>query len=374
MAEDGEGRMQPGFWRNRTVLVTGHTGFKGAWLCQMLAALGARVSGCALPPPTVPSLFELARVAQRLHRQATLDVRDGPALRRWVAEVRPEIVFHMAAQPLVRASYEDPVGTFETNVLGTVNLLEAVRATPEVRAIVVVTTDKCYENREWPWGYRENDALGGHDPYAASKACAELVAAAYRRSFFVATADRSAGAAVATARAGNVIGGGDWARDRLVPDCVRALLAREPIRIRAPSAVRPWQYVLEPLHGYLMLAERLCGDGGAAWSEAWNFGPSEADAHPVAWVVRRLCELWGQGARFETVSGPQPHETVALRLDCSKARTALGWQPCWDLDRTLADIVAWTSVYHAGGDVRAETDRQIDDYLRVCSRETDGKV
>ncbi len=340
------------FWRGKRVLVTGHTGFKGAWLTLWLSELGADVTGYALPPPTDPSLFDMAGVERRV-RHLVGDVRDEAALTRAVREGRPEIVFHLAAQSLVRLSYDQPVATYATNVMGTVNLLEAVRRCEGVRAVICVTSDKCYENRETARPYREDDAMGGYDPYSSSKGCAELVAAAYRRSYF-----DGAGAAVATARAGNVIGGGDWAKDRLVPDLLNGFAAGARPLIRFPSAVRPWQHVLEPLAGYLKLAEALW-DGAPAAADGWNFGPDETDARPVGWIADRLAALWGEGAHWETTGEPQPHEAHVLRLDCAKARRELGWRPAWALDEALRRTVAWRRALDAGADMADFTLQQV---------------
>ncbi|MBT0653783.1 CDP-glucose 4,6-dehydratase [Geomobilimonas luticola] len=354
-----------GFWQGKRVFLTGHTGFKGSWLCLWLASLGAEVTGYALEPPTVPSLYESARVGE-LVTSITADVRDLDRLKGEMTKAAPEIVIHMAAQPLVRDSYKIPVETYAVNVMGTVNLLEAVRNCPSVRAVVNVTTDKVYENREWVWGYRENEPFGGYDPYSNSKACSELVTAAYRSSYFATQEFNSStiqrhGAAVATARAGNVIGGGDWATDRLIPDIIRAILAGEPVRIRNPHAIRPWQHVLEPLSGYMVLAQRLYEDG-ARYGEGWNFGPAESDARPVEWLVKRLCERWGEGASYELDQGKHPHEARYLKLDCSKARAELGWQPRWSLEAALESIVAWTKMYRDGGDLRSACLAQIRAY------------
>ena len=350
------------FWQGKRVFLTGHSGFKGSWLCLWLHALGADVTGYALESPTNPSLFELARVDEMV-TSIIADIRDLERLKSEMAKAAPEIVIHMAAQPLVRDSYKIPVETYAVNVMGTVHLLEAVRACPTVRAVVNVTTDKVYENREWHWGYRENEPFGGYDPYSNSKGCSELVTAAYRSSYFVNSTFNSStlqrhGAAVATARAGNVIGGGDWASDRLIPDVIRAILAGEPVRIRNPHAIRPWQHVLEPLSGYLALAQRLYEDG-ARYAEGWNFGPDENDARPVEWLVQRLCERWGEGATYEIDQGDHPHEAHYLKLDCSKARAELGWQPRWSLEAALESIVAWTKMYRDGGDVRGACLAQI---------------
>lgn len=348
------------FYPGKSALVTGHTGFKGAWLSHLLKRLGARVSGFALPPADKPSLFELASVAEGM--TSTIgDVRDLPALHAVFAAEQPEIVFHLAAQALVRKSYREPVDTFATNVMGTVNVLEAARACPSVRAVVIVTSDKCYENREWVWGYREDEAMGGFDPYSASKGCAELVAAAYRRSFF------QKGAAIASARAGNVIGGGDWAEDRLIPDILRGILADETIEIRNPGATRPWQHVLEPLSGYLLLGQRLL-EHGQSYAEGWNFGPADADSVPVGEVARRLVETLGRGTLELWEKPPEGalHEAHALKLDCSKARSRLGWRPRLDFEGTLRMTAEWyRATIEDPATARAMLDSQIDTYLRL---------
>jgi len=348
------------FWRGRRVFLTGHTGFKGSWLCLWLHRLGAEVTGYALEPPTQPSLFDVAGIGELVH-SIHGDVRDAAVLRRALDEARPEIVIHMAAQPLVRDSYLEPVLTYGTNVMGTVHLLEACRHSDTVRAIVNVTSDKCYENREWVWGYREHEPMGGYDPYSSSKGCAELVTAAYRNSYFNPERYRDHGVALASARAGNVIGGGDWARDRLISDCVRALLAGEPIVIRNPACIRPWQHVLEPLSGYLLLAQKLV-TGGARYAEGWNFGPEESDARPVEWLVQTLCRRWGHDASYVVDAGEHPHEARYLKLDCSKARALLGWRPRWRLARTLDTIVDWTRAYQQGRPMRSICLDQIASY------------
>ena len=339
------------FWNDRAVFVTGHTGFKGSWLSLWLQQVGARVTGFSLDAPTTPSLFEQARVATGM-RSIHGDVRDLHALGSALRESAPEVVFHLAAQSLVRASYDDPVETYATNVMGTVHVLEAVRRVPSVRAVVIVTTDKCYENRETLEPYREDDRLGGRDPYSNSKACAELVTSAYRQSFF------ERGAAIASARAGNVIGGGDWARDRIVPDAMRAFAAGAPLGVRHPSAVRPWQHVLEPLAGYLLLAEQLVV--GAHAGEAWNFGPGDDLVVPVRQLVDGLVAAWGNGARAEHAPDGGPHEATLLRLDASKARHRLGWNPTLSLEESLAWIVEWHKSVAAGADAREITEGQIE--------------
>ncbi|NIJ36043.1 CDP-glucose 4,6-dehydratase [Sphingopyxis panaciterrae] len=342
-------------WAGRRVLVTGHTGFKGSWLSLWLHALGAKVTGFALPPPTDPSLFTAAGI-DGLLTHVEGDVRDAAALHRTVETCRPEVIFHLAAQPLVRLSYREPVETYATNVMGTVHLLDAARRVPGVQAIVCITSDKCYENREWIWPYRESDAMGGHDPYSSSKGCAELVVSAWRNSFF-----SGEGPLLASARAGNVIGGGDWADDRLVPDLIRALASGTAPLIRSPGSVRPWQHVLEALHGYLLLAERLFA-GERAFADGWNFGPSDEDARPVSWIVERLQAAWGDCEAVRPDTGPRPHEASLLRLDSSKARTALGWRPVLPLDSALEWISDWHRAVAAGSNARAVTIDQIARY------------
>ncbi|WP_321927953.1 CDP-glucose 4,6-dehydratase [Paraburkholderia guartelaensis] len=350
------------FWRGKKVFLTGHTGFKGSWLTLWLQALGARVTGFSLAPTTEPNMFALARVADGIE-SIIGDIRNREFLLNVITEAAPDVVIHMAAQPLVRESYVNPVETYETNVLGTVHLLEAVRHVPTVRSVVIVTTDKCYENREWEWGYRENEAMGGYDPYSSSKGCTELVTAAYRSSFFNPAAYDKHGVAIASARAGNVIGGGDWAVDRLIPDIIRAIGNGERVSIRSPHAIRPWQHVLEPLSGYLALAESL-HTAGPRHAEAWNFGPNDSDAQPVQAIVERLTSQWGDNARWELDGNEHPHEATYLKLDCSKARTRLGWRPRWGLDRTLDNIVSWYKAAARGEDMRAVTLAQIDEYTQ----------
>ncbi len=354
-----ESLVNPSTWLGRRVLVTGHTGFKGGWLALWLHRMGARVTGLALAPEG-DSLFEQARIDELVdHRIA--DIRDAAAVDAVVADVRPEVVFHLAAQPLVRLSYAQPAETFATNVQGTVHVLDASRRVADLKAIICVTSDKCYDNREWIWPYRENDPMGGHDPYSASKGAAELVIASYRRSFFSGN-----GPLLASVRAGNVIGGGDWAADRLIPDIIRAILAGEQVEIRSPDAVRPWQHVLEALGGYLAIAERMLG-GDAAMAQGWNFGPSDEDARAVGWILQRMLETWGSGS-WKRADGAQPHEAHLLRLDCSKARKALGWRPVWGLEKAIDRIVEWHRSFADGEDARTISLAQLDAYITDFSK------
>jgi CDP-glucose 4,6-dehydratase len=345
------------FWRGKRVLLTGHTGFKGGWLSLWLQSMGAEVVGYALPPLTNPSLFEVAKVSEGM-TSIIGDVRDLGHLQRVLAEHQPEIVIHMAAQPLVRYSYFEPVETYSTNVMGIVNLLEAVRHTKSVKAVVNVTTDKCYENREWAWGYRENEAMGGFDPYSSSKGCAELVTAAYRNSYFHPEKYQNHGVAIATGRAGNVIGGGDWAEDRLIPDMMRAIIRGQPVSIRNPHSIRPWQYVLEPLSGYLLLAQKLYEEG-ASFAEAWNFGPNDDDAKPVDWILDNFTAKWGEGASWKLDGRDHPHEAHYLKLDCSKAKSRLNWQPRWSLATALDQIYVWHKAYIAEANMQEMCIQQI---------------
>ncbi|MBF0125995.1 MAG: CDP-glucose 4,6-dehydratase [Magnetococcales bacterium] len=356
--------MDGSFWRGRSVFITGHTGFKGGWLALWLHQLGGVVSGYALDPPTRPALFQVADLAAALTADTRGDVGDVGRLRAAMAKARPEVVFHLAAQPLVLEGYRDPLGTFNTNVMGTAHVLDAVRWVETVRAVVIITTDKVYENREWLHPYRENDPLGGHDPYSASKAAAEVVVASYRSSFFSGRPSDH-GARVATTRAGNVIGGGDWAAHRLVPDCLRAFGAGEPVRLRFPDAVRPWQHVLEPLGGYLLLAEKLLGDRGDAFARAWNFGPDHQGNATVGEVAASVARFWGPGAVVERVSaeGGTPHEAGQLRLESSLARGLLGWQPRWSLRRSLERTVAWHLAWVRGEAMGAVCREQIAAYM-----------
>lgn len=364
LAIDGGMHMSLGlradFWSGKRVFLTGHTGFKGSWASLWLQSMGAIVTGYSLEPPTSPNLFELAKVGEGM-RSIHGDIRDLNSLSKELLSAEPELVFHMAAQPLVRQSYKNPLETYETNVMGTANLLEAIRSCSSVKSVVVITTDKCYENKEWVWGYREGEPLGGYDPYSSSKACAEILTSAYRRSFFhPADYDRH-GVAIATARAGNVIGGGDWASDRLIPDCIRSLLSGEKITIRSPYAIRPWQHVLESLSGYFLLSERLYLDG-QPYGEAWNFGPPDEDAKPVEWIVENLCNKWGGSAGYVIATDPQPHEANYLKLDSSKARRELEWGSTWSLDRALDAIVEWTRAYRERQDLRLVCLQQIATY------------
>lgn len=351
--------MNSEFWHKKTVLISGHTGFKGSWLALWLQDLGAEVVGYSLAPPSEPSLYDAARVTEGM-ASVHGDLRDFAHLRAVVVEHRPEIVFHLGAQALVHEGYRDPLGTYSTNVMGTANILQAVRDCDSVRAVVSVTSDKCYANNEWVWGYREVDALGGKDPYSDSKACAELVTAAFRSAYFE-REDEARRVRVATARAGNVIGGGDWAADRLVPDLIRGIQSGVPTRIRRPQATRPWQHVLEPLRGYLDLAEWLWNNGEEAAS-AWNFGPSETDARPVHWVADRVVELWGEGADWELDGASYAPEARYLKLDCSKSRQILGWIPALSAEEALAWSIEWYRKHYEGADARALTLDQIQRY------------
>jgi CDP-glucose 4,6-dehydratase len=353
------------FWRDKRVFLSGHTGFKGAWLSAWLLNLGAKVFGFSLGPNTVPSLSDLVGIEQRV-ASVRHDIRNGEELARSMEDFAPDIVMHLAAQSLVQRSYQEPVLTYEINVMGTVHLLEAARRTPSVRVIVVVTSDKCYENREWCWGYREDDHLGGFDPYSSSKACAELAVSAWRRSFsFGSKGDRQV--AIATARAGNVIGGGDWAADRIVPDCIRALSAKRSVLVRNPHAVRPWQHVLEPLCGYLLLAERLWRDGSEV-AEAWNFGPSMNELAPVSHIVERIVALWGDGGTYEVVNSDRPHEAGLLAVDPAKAMRRLGWQPHLTLEEALTWTTQWYKGQHFGASAASLVDADISRFEQLRDR------
>lgn len=351
-----KGTVNPAFWNGKKVFLTGHTGFKGSWLSLWLQSMGAVVKGYALAPPTHPSLFEVAEVAKNMASEIG-DIRDLEQVKKSMLDFNPDILIHMAAQPLVRLSYLNPVDTYTTNVIGTVNVLEAARICPNLKAIVSVTTDKCYENREWAWGYRENEAMGGHDPYSSSKGCAELVTAAYRNSFF----NTKDAAALATARAGNVIGGGDWAEDRLIPDILKAFEQSEPVTVRNPLSTRPWQHVLEPLSGYLVLAEELYNNGDK-FAEAWNFGPKDEDCKPVNWILDKMVADWGEGSSWELDTNNNPHEAGFLKLDCSKAKQKLNWEPKWNLTQTLHSIVKWHKSWKNKEDMKQKCLQEITSY------------
>ena len=353
--------MNSQFWHGKRVLITGHTGFKGSWLSLWLQHCGANVVGYSLAPPTEPSLFTIANIAQGM-TSIQGDIRDLAKLQTVMDEHQPEVVLHLAAQPLVRYSYKNPIETYATNVMGTANVLEAIRTTGGVRAAVMITTDKCYENNEWVWGYREQDRLGGHDPYSNSKACAELVTSAYRDSYF-----SQGSVAIASARAGNVIGGGDWALDRLIPDMVRAFSEEQPVQIRNPNAIRPWQHVLEPISGYLSLAEHLWTDG--TYADGWNFGPSDEDAKPVSWIVENLSQLWGDNASWQTDEGVHPHEATYLKLDCSKAKQKLGWKPQLTLFTALEWTVEVYKAYLQQADLNALMTEQIERFQHLSQKE-----
>jgi CDP-glucose 4,6-dehydratase len=355
--------MENNFWKHKTVLITGHTGFKGSWLSLWLQSMGANLIGYSLPPPTEPSLFEIAGVAKNM-KSIVGDIRDLDHFSSTITKFKPEIIIHMAAQALVRFSYKNPVDTYSTNVMGTVHVLEAARMTNCVKVLLVITSDKCYENKEWVWGYREKDPLGGHDPYSSSKGCAELVTAAYRESFFSSDKNGEAHTLIASTRAGNVIGGGDWAKDRLIPDIMKALVENLPTKIRYPNAIRPWQYVLEPLDGYLNLAENLWNNG-SEFVGAWNFGPNEEAAKPVWWVADRLIDKWGNNAKWISDPDENLHEATYLKLDCSKARSQLEWKPKLNIEESLNSTVNWYKAYANGKDMRAITIEEIARYEKI---------
>lgn len=352
-----------GIYKNRKVLITGHTGFKGSWLCLILNKLGANVYGYALQPPTTPNLFTEAGIDEIVTSYIG-DIRDYDKLKGFIQKVQPEIIIHMAAQALVMESYKNPRETFEINIMGTVNLLDVARITKSVKAIVNVTTDKCYENQEWHWSYRENEPMGGYDPYSNSKGCSELVTSSYRNSYFNSKKYSDHGVALASARAGNVIGGGDWADDRLIPDFIRAITKGEKVEIRSPFAIRPWQHVLEPLSGYLNLAAKLYTNG-SKYAEAWNFGPDDSDAQNVEWITETICNLWGEGASFTIDTNPQPHEANYLKLDCSKAKAELNWMPKWNIHKTLVSIVDWNKAFLNGKNIRKVSEEQINNYFSI---------
>lgn len=354
--EGVKGKVNSSFWKDKKVFLTGHTGFKGSWLSLWLQSMGAVIKGYSLAPPTNPSLFLVANVAKNMESQIG-DIRNLEELKVSMLDFNPDILIHMAAQPLVRLSYVEPVDTYTTNVIGTVNVLEAARSCPNLKAIISVTTDKCYENKEWAWGYRENEPMGGHDPYSSSKGCAELVTSAYKNSFF----NSKDTAALASARAGNVIGGGDWADDRLIPDILRAFENSKSVVVRNPLSTRPWQHVLEPLSGYLVLAEHLY-NYGQEYAEAWNFGPKEEDCKPVNWILDKMVATWGEGAGWELDKNNHPHEAGFLKLDCSKAAARLNWHPRWNLEHTLNLIVNWHQEWRIGENINEKCMQEIANY------------
>lgn len=351
-----KGKVNPEFWNGKKVFITGHTGFKGSWLSLWLQEMGAVVKGYSLEPNTNPNLFNEAKVAQNMDSEIG-DITNLNHITTSMVTFNPEVLIHMAAQPLVRLSYHEPVLTYATNVMGTVNVLEAARKCSQLKAIVSVTTDKCYENKEWPWGYRENEPMGGHDPYSSSKGCAELVTSAYRKSFF----NGNNSASLASARAGNVIGGGDWSDDRLIPDILKAFKKNEPVIIRNPMATRPWQHVLEPLSGYLVLAEHLYEEGNA-YAEGWNFGPKDEDCQPVSWILDKMVSKWGKGASWELDKNNNPHEAGYLKLDCSKAAMQLNWQSKWNLEYTLESIINWQQHYLSKKNIHEQCLLEIANY------------
>jgi CDP-glucose 4,6-dehydratase len=353
-----KGRVNPAFWKGKKVFITGHTGFKGSWLSLWLQEMGAFVKGYALEPNTFPNLFTQANVAHNMHSEIG-DITDLNHITESMKAFNPEVLIHMAAQPLVRLSYQEPVLTYATNVMGTVNVLEAARKCSNLKAIVSVTTDKCYENKEWAWGYRENEPMGGHDPYSSSKGCAELVTAAYRKSFF----NDENSAFLASARAGNVIGGGDWSADRLIPDILRAFEKKEPVIVRNPMSTRPWQHVLEPISGYLVLAQHLFEEGSNI-AEGWNFGPKDEDCKPVSWILDKMVTSWGKGASWELDKNNNPHEAGYLKLDCSKAAMRLNWFPKWNLEYTLESIINWHQHYLAQKNIQEQCLLEIAKYQK----------
>jgi CDP-glucose 4,6-dehydratase len=351
------------FWQGKKVLITGHTGFKGGWLSLWLNHLQANVIGYSLAPPTEINLFTVAEIAKNIV-DLRGDIRDFNALNQVIKTHQPEIIFHMAAQPLVRYSYSNPVETYATNVMGTVNLLEAVRLQKQPCTIVNITTDKCYENKEWHWGYRENEPMGGYDPYSNSKGCAELVTSAFRNSYFNPQAHTQHRVGLASGRAGNVIGGGDWAEDRLIPDLMTACVNQQTVHIRYPNSIRPWQHVLEPLSGYMQLAQAL-HQSPEVYAEAWNFGPDNADAKPVAWIADEVIKLWGGKNRWELADGFNAHEATYLKLDCAKAHAKLNWRPKWNIQQALKETVAWYHAYQQGQNMQDVTLKQIAEYMNL---------
>lgn len=352
-------QVDPVFWKGKKVFLTGHTGFKGSWLSLWLTSMGATVIGYSLAPSTTPNLFDILHIESLIEKSHKADIRDLVSIQKAISEAKPDLVIHMAAQPLVRHSYANPVETYATNVMGTVHVLESVRTIESVRGTVVVTTDKCYENKEWVWGYRENESMGGYDPYSSSKGCAELVTSAYRQSYFSGLNSRNN---VASARAGNVIGGGDWSEDRLIPDAIRAFEADQTLMIRNPLATRPWQHVLEPLSGYLILAQAIY-EHGTAFASGWNFGPDDEDNRPVNEVVDLLIASWGRAAHWELEGSKQPHEANLLKLDCSKAHSQLGWYPKWNLETAVKKIVDWQISFLEKENMQKVSLAQINQYM-----------
>ncbi len=351
--------VDPFFWRGKKIFLTGHTGFKGGWLSLWLVSMGAKVTGYGLVPNSTPSLFDIAAIDSLIDKSHIADIRDLESLQRAMSEAKPDVVIHMAAQPLVRYSYANPVETYSTNVMGTVHVLQSTRAIDSVLATLVVTTDKCYENKEWVWGYREHERLGGYDPYSNSKGCAELVTAAFRKSYF--SIPNSVNS-VASARAGNVIGGGDWSEDRLIPDAIKAFEKKKPLMIRNPLATRPWQHVLEPLSGYLILAQVLY-EKGPIFASGWNFGPRDEDNRSVQEVVDLMISNWGESASWEKLGLEQPHEANFLKLDCTKARMQLGWIPKWNLEIAVQKIIQWQRAFQANQNMQEFSIAQINDYM-----------
>ena len=347
------------FWKNKKVFLTGHTGFKGSWLSLWLASMGAKVTGYALAPNTLPNLFEVLLINSLIQKSHIADIRHLATLQAVLSDAKPDVVIHMAAQPSVRYSYDNPVETYNTNIMGTVNVLESIRSVDSVRATVIVTTDKCYENKEWVWGYRENDSMGGYDPYSSSKGCVELVTSAYRQSYF---SGLNSSNNIATVRAGNVIGGGDWTKDRLIPDAIKAFEGGLPLKIRNPLATRPWQHVLEPLSGYLMLAQALY-EKGSSFASAWNFGPRDEDNRVVHEVIDLMISDWGDSARWEGEASDHPHEANLLKLDCSKACAELGWVPKWDLEMAMQKIILWQKSFQAKENMQEVSLSQINQYM-----------
>lgn len=353
------------FWSQQKVLITGHTGFKGGWLAHWLSGMGAEIAGVALPPDHSPSLFDAARIGEKVESHIG-DIAIPSTVDTVIDSFRPDIIFHLAAQPLVRYSYAEPVETYRTNLMGAVNVLESTRNAGTVKAVVVITSDKCYENKEWVWGYRETDEVGGSDPYSSSKGCVELITSSYRRSYFSAETYKEHGTAVASVRAGNVIGGGNWSEDRLLPDIIRAFENNEPVEIRSPNATRPWQHVLEPLSGYALLAEKLVTSEGR-YAEGWNFGPDEHNNKSVGWIVKKAAELWGEDAQWRiTGSENQPHEATLLQLDCSKAKTWLGWYPVWSIEESVSRVIEWHKASNSGEDMAAYMNAEIAAYIEAA--------